>query len=278
MKKKVLTLSIITSLLLVAICLFGMGHIITKAASNDTTSNKSNTVIVKENTENENTDIDNHNVNDSDEDSEDIDYNKPRKKIRYKIQMSTNYYIPKYTKKGIIHYGVNGWQDVKEQDMDLVSSYQSGTGVFTTYYTYEAIVTVREGDTIDYCFRFITTMDTEGWINNENNNYHVKVWSSNVPCSYTVVYRKPYYEASAIDFVDLCYTLNNWDNVKYSRMTLHTVTNSDGSINSYFDTTIHGYETDTLQYCYRIIKCNGEQEWDNNDGKNYKVSPLYQPE
>ena len=51
MKKKVLTLSIITSLLLVAICLFGMGHIITKAASNDTTSNKSNTVIVKENTE-----------------------------------------------------------------------------------------------------------------------------------------------------------------------------------------------------------------------------------
>jgi hypothetical protein len=92
---------------------------------------------------------------------------KSGKKIRYKIQMSTNYYIPSITKKGVLHYTLNGWKDTLEQDMVQTDSYSYGSGVFTTYYTYETIVTVNEGDTIDYCFKFLTWQDREGWINNE---------------------------------------------------------------------------------------------------------------
>ena len=91
------------------------------------------------------------------------------------------------TKKNKIRY-------VQEKDMTRTGSFEQGSGIFTTYYTYETIVTVNEGDTIDYCFKFLTWQDREGWINNENNDYHVKVDSSNVPCSYTVEYDKLYPE------------------------------------------------------------------------------------
>lgn len=202
---------------------------------------------------------------------------KSGKKIRYKIQMSTNYYIPSITKKGVLHYTLNGWKDTLEQDMVQTDSYSYGSGVFTTYYTYETIITVNEGDVVDYCFKFITTKDTEGWINNENNNFQVKVLASNVPCSYTVEYDRPYHEASAIDYVDLCYTLDEWKSTKYSRMEFHSVVVNGNPVRNYFSTTVHGYETDSLEYCFRILKCTGEQVWDNNNGYNYRVSPIYQP-
>lgn len=199
------------------------------------------------------------------------------KKVRYKIQMSTNYYIPSITKKGILHYSVDGWKTTRDQDMVQTDSYSYGSGVFTTYYTYETIITVNEGDTVDYCFKFITLKDTEGWINNGNKDYQVTVSSSNVPCSYTVEYDKPYHEATAIDSVDLCYTLDEWKSTKYSRMDFHSVVVNGEPVRNYFSTTVHGYETDSLEYCFRILKCTGEQIWDNNDGNNYHVSPIYQP-
>ena len=151
MRKKLLTLLMTSVLLFTAV-----GVVIPNAISKTKASEYS--------TNTEENDQESNNENDSN-----------KRKIRYKIIMSTNYYTPKYCKKGVLHYGVNGWQDVKEQDMERTGSFQYGTGLFTTYYTYETIVTVNEGDVIDYCFKFVTWQDREGWINNGNNDYHVEV-------------------------------------------------------------------------------------------------------
>lgn len=253
MKKKLLTL-LLALLVMFSATVALIPNTVNKAKASDT----NNVVVTKLNSE-EKTDT-------------------KKNKIRYKIMISTNYYTPKYCKKAILHYGVNGWDNVQEKDMTRTGSFEQGSGIFTTYYTYETIVTVNEGDTIDYCFKFLTWQDREGWINNENNDYHVKVDSSNVPCSYTVEYDKPYHEATAIEVVDLCYTLDNWETTKYNRMEYHSIVVNGEPIRNFFDCTVHGYETDTLEYCFRILKCNGQQEWDNNNGANYRVSPLKEVE
>lgn len=256
MKKKLLTL-LITTILLVS----ATGILIPNTISKSKAADSNNTTITKE---------DNENKTDA------TDTNK--KKIRYKIIMSTNYYTPKYCKQGVLHYGVNGWQDVKEQNMERTGSFQYGTGLFTTYYTYETIITVNEGDVIDYCFKFITWQDREGWINNGNNDYHVQVLSSNVPCSYTVEYDKTPEEVAEISKIELCYSLDNWATVKYDEMDYNSIVVNDKPMRNYFDVTVHGYETDSLEYCYKIYKNNGEIIWDNNNGSNYYVSPLKKPE
>ena len=247
MRKKLLTLLMTSVLLFTAV-----GVVIPNAISKTKASEYS--------TNTEENDQESNNENDSN-----------KRKIRYKIIMSTNYYTPKYCKKGVLHYGVNGWQDVKEQDMERTGSFQYGTVLFTTQYTYETIVTVNEGDVIDYCFKFVTWQDREGWINNGNNDYHVEVLASNVPCSYTVEYDKSPEEAAEIQRVDLCYSLDNWATVKYDKMDYHSIVVNDIPMRNFFDVTVHGYETDTLQYCYRITKKNGEIYWDNNNGNNYQV-------
>jgi len=60
-------------------------------------------------------------------------------------------------------------------------------------------------------------------------------------------------------------------------MDFHSVVVNGTPVRNYFSTTVHGYETDSLEYCFRILKCTGEQVWDNNNGYNYRVSPIYQP-
>ena len=255
MRKKLLTLLMTSVLLLTAV-----GVLLPNTISKSKASDYSNTTEV--NTDNE----------ENNDENNETDSNK--KKIRYKIIMSTNYYTPKYCKKGVLHYGVNGWQDIKEQDMERTGSFEYGEGLFTTYYQYETIVTVNEGDTIDYCFKFVTWQDREGWINNGNNDYHVEVLSSNVPCSYTVEYDKTPEEAAQIAKIDLCYSLDNWTTVKYDEMDYHSIVINDKPMRNFYDITVHGYETDTLEYCYKITKHNGEVYWDNNNGDNYQVSPL----
>ncbi len=251
MKKKILTL-LITTVLLVSATGILIPNAISKSKASDSTDA---TITTEKNNKVKATDTN-------------------KKKIRYKIIMSTNYYTPKYCKQGVLHYGVNGWQDVKEQDMERTGSFQYGTGVFTTYYTYETIITVNEGDTIDYCFKFITWQDREGWINNGNNDYHVHVLSSNVPCSYTVEYDKTPEEAAQISKIELCYSLDSWNTVKYDKMDYHSIVVNDKPMRNYFDVTVHGYETDSLEYCYKIYNNNGNIEWDNNNGSNYYVPQL----
>lgn len=252
MKNKILTLLIATILLVSA-----TGIIISNNISKSKASSLDNTTVTTETNNNK-----------------DNATGANKKKIRYKIAISTNYYTPKYCKQGVLHYGINGWQDVKEQDMERTGSFQYGTGLFTTYYTYETIITVNEGDVIDYCFKFITWQDREGWINNGNDDYHVQVFSSNVPCSYTVEYDKTPEEAEQISKIDLCYSLDNWSSVKYDEMDYHSLVVNDKPMRNFFNVTIHGYETDSLEYCFKIYKNNGDIEWDNNNGNNYHVSPL----
>ena len=87
----------------------------------------------------------------------------------------------------------------------------------------------------------------------------------------TVEYDKSPEEAAEIQRVDLCYSLDNWATVKYDKMDYHSIVVNDIPMRNFFDVTVHGYETDTLQYCYRITKKNGEIYWANHNGNNSPV-------
>ena len=61
-------------------------------------------------------------------------------------------------------------------------------------------------------------------------------------------------------------------------MDYHSIVVNDKPMRNYFDVTVHGYETDSLEYCYKIYKNNGNIEWDNNNGSNYYVPQLKKTE
>ncbi len=62
----------------------------------------------------------------------------------------------------ILHWGINGWQSVKDTQMTA-----KGGGVF------EAVVNVAEGTTIDYCYHI--TSPSDYWDNNGGKDWHTVV-------------------------------------------------------------------------------------------------------
>lgn len=67
----------------------------------------------------------------------------------------------------LLHYGINGWDDVQDVKMDIKmkSDYDGQTW-------YKAIITVEEGSTINYCIK-ANTSEGEKWDNNNGDNYSV---------------------------------------------------------------------------------------------------------
>lgn len=100
-------------------------------------------------------------------------------KVAYRIYMPFNYSKLDMTdiQDVTLHYGVNGWNDVKDIQMEkhLVDYYMG-----RTFYSFFTTVYVEKGATIDYCFKQNFNNNETKWDNNDNKDYHVVVNESNI--------------------------------------------------------------------------------------------------
>ncbi|AOR23361.1 carbohydrate-binding protein [Clostridium taeniosporum] len=100
-------------------------------------------------------------------------------KIAYTICMPFNYskFNTTDVKNVTLHYGINGWNNVKDIKMNRrVSDYYMGR-TFETFFT---TIYVEKGSTVDYCFKQDWNNNEVKWDNNNNNDYHVVVNESNI--------------------------------------------------------------------------------------------------
>lgn len=99
--------------------------------------------------------------------------------VAYRIYMPVNYskVDTSQIKKATLHYGVNGWKDVKDVQLNrsVVDYYMGRT--FESFYT---TIYVEKGSKVDYCFKQEFYNEGTTWDNNNNKDYHIAVTESNV--------------------------------------------------------------------------------------------------
>ncbi|NFB30141.1 hypothetical protein EXM76_03230 [Clostridium botulinum] len=99
--------------------------------------------------------------------------------VAYRISMPVNYNTldTSKIKSATLHYGVNGWKDVKDIQLNrsIVDYYMGKT--FESFYT---TIYVEKGSKIDYCFKQEFYEEGTKWDNNNNEDYHIVVIESNV--------------------------------------------------------------------------------------------------
>ncbi|MHC1748600.1 MAG: carbohydrate-binding protein [Cellulosilyticaceae bacterium] len=95
-------------------------------------------------------------------------------KTTYTIKYDSCYEASLYTKDVILHYGVNGWNDVKDIPMTLKSSYDENNNLKVWY---EATLALNGTDTINYCYYISYNRGSCGgfWDNNNGQDYHITV-------------------------------------------------------------------------------------------------------
>lgn len=96
----------------------------------------------------------------------------PAQKVTCKVVYNSWYEPSLYTEAVILHYGVNGWNEIKDVPMTCKYGYDENHN-FKVWY--EADVEVNENDTIDYCFHILYNRGgAEGfWENNDGNDFHM---------------------------------------------------------------------------------------------------------
>lgn len=93
--------------------------------------------------------------------------------VEYKIIYEVTNYSPYSYRDVTLHYGVNGWNDVKDTKMNFKRDQDK--------IWCEAIIKVNKNDVVDYCFRnFYTETRQEIWDNNNGQDYHVQVIDTNL--------------------------------------------------------------------------------------------------
>ena len=135
------------------------------------------------------------------------------KEISYKISIPYTYSTGKNISEMVLHYGVNGWQDIKDATM-YVTTGDYNYGVPSSY-TYNAIIKVNKGDTINYCLKSISKDGISSWNNNNGKDFSVVAYESNVK---TIEYEIDWLAEQNDIYVDsnsevtLRYGINGWDN------------------------------------------------------------------
>ena len=191
--------------------------------------------------------------------------------ISYKITLPSNYYSGKKTSKVTLHYGVNGWNDIKDTTMYVTTGdYHYG---IPNKYEYNAIVKVRKGDTINYCFKVDSIGGTTAWNNNKGQNYSVVADESNVK---TINYEINWLagsngiNADLNSDVTLHYSLNNWDKPIDQKMEIKHNYENDNERTTWYKAILTVEEGTIINYCVKVNNNDGEK-WDNNNQKNYSV-------
>ena len=189
--------------------------------------------------------------------------------ISYKIAIQLNYSLYKDISEMTLHYGVNGWNNTKDTVMyEIKGPTQYGIPV---YKTYNAIIKVRKGDTIDYCYKTTYKDSTIKWNNNDGKNFQVVANESNVKkIQYEIDWLAEQNGISVDGDVTLRYGINGWDNVQDVKMDLKSKSEYDGKSQTWYKAIITVDEGSTINYCIKANTPDGEK-WDNNNGENYSV-------
>ena len=186
-------------------------------------------------------------------------------KITFAISPSENMKVSEMT----LHYGVNGWKDIKDTTMYLSNGPM--THGFPTSLAYNAVVKVHKGDTLDYCVKVTLKNGDVKWRNLEGADYHTVVNESNVK---TIRYEVNWLaEKNGLDVngdVMLHYGVNGWDNAKDVKMEIKSKYDYEGKTQTWYRAIITVEEGSTVNYCIKANTTEGEK-WDNNNGKNYSV-------
>lgn len=95
----------------------------------------------------------------------------PNEKVTCKVVYNSWYEPSLYTDSVVLHYGVNGWNEVKDVPMTCKYGFDENHNYKVWY---EADVEANENDTIDYCFHInYNRGGGDYWDNNEGNDYHM---------------------------------------------------------------------------------------------------------
>ncbi|NLZ49167.1 MAG: hypothetical protein GX895_10375 [Clostridiales bacterium] len=90
-----------------------------------------------------------------------------------KISVRGDYYRDRYVNSITLHYGINGWNDIKEVKMERnFSNYPDDL-------FYQATVYVPKDAIVDYVIKYNLGEQGIHWDNNFGKDYHVKVSNDN---------------------------------------------------------------------------------------------------
>lgn len=201
--------------------------------------------------------------------------------VPYKISIKGDYYRDRYVDSVILHYGINGWKDIKDVKMETK---------FLNYpddMYYQATVYVPKNSTIDYAIKYNSGDQGSHWDNNGSKDYHIQVGNGNMDTvTYTIeisnVYLKPVFEYEPYGSngevkpykVILHYGVNGWQDVKDLEMT-RVCYRYNGSINEIaYKATITVAKDDVIDFSYYVDRSvyNEPSKWYNNKGADWHVS------
>lgn len=201
--------------------------------------------------------------------------------VPYKISIKGDYYRDRYVESVILHYGINGWQDIKDVKMETT---------FLSYpddMYYEATVYVPKNSTIDYAIKYNLGSNGTHWDNNGGKDYHIPVRKGNVETvTYTIeikdVYLKPIAQYAAKESnkevkpykVILHYGINGWQDPKDIEMTRVCRKNKNSEDEIIYKATITVAKNDSIDFAYYVDRSvyNEPSKWYNNNGANWQVS------
>lgn len=187
--------------------------------------------------------------------------------ISYKITIPVDYHTSSNISEMTLHYGVNGWNDIKDIAM-YVTSGPKNHGIPSSY-AYNAVIKVHKGDTINYCYRATYKDSITKWNNNNGKNFQVVANESNVKnIQYEIDWLAGSNGVSANGDVVLHYGINGWDNPSDAKMDIKMKSDYDGQ--TWYKAVITVEEGSTINYCVKANTAEGEK-WDNNNGENYSV-------
>ncbi|GAA0739027.1 carbohydrate-binding protein [Clostridium oceanicum] len=99
--------------------------------------------------------------------------------VAYKISLPVDYNKTNTTdiKEVTLHYGVNGWNNIKNVKLNRqVVDYYMGK----TFEAFTATIYVEKGSTLDYAFKETFNNGNVKWNNNIGKDYHVCVEKTNI--------------------------------------------------------------------------------------------------
>lgn len=186
---------------------------------------------------------------------------------KYKITIPISPAMNTKVSEIIVHYGVNGWKDIKDTTMYL--SKGPMTHGFPTSLAYNGIVEVHKGDMLDYCLKVVLKNGEVRWQNYEGDGYHTVIKESNVKkIRYEVNWLAQKSGLNVNGDVVLHYGVNEWNDIKDVKMEVKSDYSYDGKKQTWYRAIVTVEEGSTIDYCIKANTTSGVK-WDNNNGKNY---------
>lgn len=174
-----------------------------------------------------------------------------------------------------LHYGVNGWNDIKDIKMErVVRDMYLGK----TFVDFQATIVVKKNATVNYDFKKDFYNKESVWDNNNGKNYSVTVVKTNlseyeklIPIKVTKTYDYSSYGTHYINSVTLHYGVDGWKNATDVEMTRTYVGYNTPNCKVVYTATVYVKRGSVLDYSLKKDAGSLGVYWDNNNGKDYHI-------